>query len=124
MSEQSWTCALHGVTTAGDCAKCDDELIALTVEEADRRPHCHRCGHVFAEGEDAWAEDWTVIADDYRSARRETRYTCDDCEGESDPVPHLYERDRSKVHVCTCGRPCEHPCHDAFRAYEPRRADS
>ena len=40
----------------------------------------------------------------------------------AEKVPHLYERDRSKVHVCTCGQPYGHACHDPFRAYEPRVA--
>lgn len=36
----------------------------------------------------------------------------------SDPVPHLYERDRTAIRMCTCGRFYGHRCHEPFRAYE------
>lgn len=29
-----WTCEAHGITTTGDCWRCEDELIALTEEQA------------------------------------------------------------------------------------------
>jgi len=45
---------------------------------------CHTCKRELKPGESAWAEDWTVIGDDYRSARRETRFTCDDCAAKED----------------------------------------
>lgn len=78
----AWTCDLHGVTTTGDCQVCDDELIAMTEEASEMTEvKCHKCGHVFAEGESAWADDWTVINE--RGARTETRYLCDDCEAAS-----------------------------------------
>ena len=31
-----WRCGAHGVITAGDCPVCDDELIAMTENEATR----------------------------------------------------------------------------------------
>jgi hypothetical protein len=39
---------------------------------------CHTCTRVLTAGESAWADDWTVL-DGTGSARREVRYTCDDC---------------------------------------------
>ena len=39
---------------------------------------CFTCERALAEGESAWASDWTVIEGDYACAV--TRYTCDDCE--------------------------------------------
>ena len=36
------------------------------------------------------------------------------------PVPHLFERDRGAISMCTCGRPRDAACHDPFRVYEPR----
>lgn len=38
----------------------------------------------------------------------------------TEKVPHLYERDGSAIHVCACGQPYDHACHEPFRAYEPR----
>lgn len=52
----------------------------MTAAKQSELPRCSMCGREFAEGESGWVEDWTVIGDDHRSARRETRYTCDDCE--------------------------------------------
>ena len=49
-------------------------------ESEKARPKCSICGHVFGKDESGWVEDWTVFSDDYRTARRETRYTCDTCE--------------------------------------------
>lgn len=43
---------------------------------------CHDCGRLIANGESAWARDWTVI-DDASNVRTETRHTCDDCEATS-----------------------------------------
>lgn len=40
-------------------------------------------------------------------------------EHSAEKVPHLYERDRSAIRVCTCGQPYDHACHDPFRVYEP-----
>ena len=48
---------------------------------------CCACKRELREGESAWASDWTVISEDYRSARRETRYTCEDCEAANDSAP-------------------------------------
>lgn len=31
-----WRCEMHNIWTAGDCLRCDDELITLTTEEAGR----------------------------------------------------------------------------------------
>lgn len=79
----AWTCDLHGVTTTDDCPACDDELIAMTEEaSAMTDVKCHKCGHVFAEGESAWAEEWRTIDVSGTTAafRTETRYLCDDCE--------------------------------------------
>lgn len=41
-------------------------------------PTCHTCHRPLAEGESAWASDWTVI--DGCTLRYEVRHTCDDCE--------------------------------------------
>lgn len=42
---------------------------------------CQSCGHLFAEGESAWADDWKVIDTSGTTVtfRMETRYTCDWC---------------------------------------------
>jgi hypothetical protein len=40
-------------------------------------PTCHTCDRTLLVGENAWADDWTVITTD--GARTETRYTCDTC---------------------------------------------
>lgn len=40
---------------------------------------CGTCGRLFADGENAWADDWKVCdAPDWKW-RVETRYTCDAC---------------------------------------------
>jgi hypothetical protein len=40
---------------------------------------CGGCGRLFNQGEDAWAEDWTVAdAPDWKW-RSETRYYCETC---------------------------------------------
>jgi hypothetical protein len=39
---------------------------------------CSKCSRVITAGESAWADDWTVL-DGTGPARREVRFTCDDC---------------------------------------------
>lgn len=34
-ADLAWRCDMHGVTTTGDCPRCDDELIAMTDSPAD-----------------------------------------------------------------------------------------
>lgn len=41
-------------------------------------PNCRGCGRTLLVGEEAWADDWTVITPG--GAYRETRFTCDDCQ--------------------------------------------
>lgn len=45
---------------------------------------CMVCGRSLAEGESAWASDWTVIdvTGTTAATRFVTRYTCDDCEAD------------------------------------------
>jgi hypothetical protein len=41
---------------------------------------CSKCSRVLTDGESAWADDWTVLDPSTGRARREVRYTCDDCQ--------------------------------------------
>jgi hypothetical protein len=40
---------------------------------------CGKCGLLFAEGAEAWAEDWKVCDAPTWKWRMETRYLCDTC---------------------------------------------
>jgi hypothetical protein len=40
---------------------------------------CSKCSRVLTAGESAWADDWTILDPATGRARREVRYTCDDC---------------------------------------------
>ena len=45
-----------------------------------KRPvSCGGCGHIFSEGEEAWAEDWKVCDAPNWRWRWETRYSCNPC---------------------------------------------
>lgn len=113
-----WTCAAHGVTTTGDCPRCDDELIALAETDDSaaasarcfycRRGACHSCV----------AGDESCGCCDPGECPCSLGTPPSDVEG-SQPVPHAYERDHSAIQICTCGRPHDHPCHDAYRVYTP-----
>ena len=35
---RSWRCAAHGITTSGDCPRCDDELIELADSDTGGAP--------------------------------------------------------------------------------------
>jgi hypothetical protein len=41
---------------------------------------CHTCKRVLSEGESAWADDWTVLDPATGRARKEVRFTCDQCQ--------------------------------------------
>ena len=45
---------------------------------------CATCHRDLPVGTSAWASDWTVIdtSGEYPRYRMETRYVCDECEGE------------------------------------------
>ena len=73
----AWTCDAHGVTTTGDCPRCDDEQVA-DLERYARLPVCPGCGRTLRGGESAWATDVKVI--EPTGVRMETRYSCDSCE--------------------------------------------
>jgi hypothetical protein len=72
MNATTWRCEAHGTTNVGDCPRCDDELIALAPP-----PVCQTCKRDLLDGEEAWADDWTVIGPE--GVRTETRYTCNTC---------------------------------------------
>ena len=42
---------------------------------------CQKCGRMFVDGDQCWADDWKVIEvlGTEATVRVETRYTCDDC---------------------------------------------
>lgn len=45
MTLYPWVCGAHGAVTGGDCARCDDELIALEPLSGVYG-HCTACGAI------------------------------------------------------------------------------